>query len=904
MPFPLLSAADAVLVAPDQIGGKAAGLAWLDRQGFSVPSWFVVPTDTVQALLDGAGLPGEGSSREWRQVVEALEPPPAFEEALRKALAALSGGPEGAVAVRSSAVGEDGADASFAGQLDSFFVPSEAGAVARAVLRCVASAWSDRAVAYRRQHGLAGEAARVAVVVQRVVEGEASGVLFTAHPVTGSRRHALVSAAHGCGEGVVSGRVEADEWTAPLDGSGRVEATVRQQAEAARIDPVTQAVCYEALAQEQGQAAALDDGAVRELVQMGERAARAAGRPLDLEWTRAAGRFWLLQARPITALPPPQDGVGLRTVWDNSNIQESYCGVTTPLTFSFARRAYATVYRETMRAVGLSERVVAAHEPVLDALLGLHRGRVFYNITHWYRGLLLLPAFRRNKADMERMMGLQQPVDFVEDEAPSRLERLQRVPGLARTLVRLLARFARIDRDVADFHRAFQRAARRVDRDALHLRTAAELVDLARELRRRVLERWTAPIVNDFFVMMMGGRVRRALERAGVEQPDLVVSGLLAGLDDLESLQPTCRLLALAHTIRADADLTALVDALPDGRLPDAVQARHPLFWTACVAYLDDYGDRCPGELKLETVTPREDPSRLFALLRGLLARPDLDAGTLRTSGRTLRLDTEQAVERQIRASAGLAGALRVRRFRADLGRFRRGIRHRESTRMERTRLFGLFRSVYLELGRHLALTGALAAPRDVLYLTVDEIDALRDAAAVQADLRPLVAARRAEFARYEADDVPHHFSTWDLAALSPLYPPPHATPAGADERRLSGTGCFPGVVEGEVAAVTDPEHPPDVAGRILCAVRTDPGWTPLFPQARGLLVERGSALSHSAVVARELGIPCIVGLPGLMSRVQTGSRVRLDGGAGTVDVLTADAPVLDDLLERTDASP
>ena len=874
MSFAFLSASEAALAGPDRIGGKADGLAWLGRHGFAVPPWCVFPAESLCGLVQGEA------------------PSTLLISAVGDALASLPG--TGPVVVRSSAVGEDGAEASFAGQLDSFFVADEASAVAAAVVRCVASAQSARAVAYREQHGMESGGARVAVVVQRVVAGEASGVLFTAHPVTGSRRHALVSAARGLCDGVVSGRVEADAWTAPLDGDGPLQHLPAHQREAARLDAKTGAICYQSLPDQEGRRPALDDDAVRELVAIGRQAARLAGRPLDIEWTRAAGRFWMLQARPITALPAPQRGVGPQTVWDNSNIQESYAGVTTPLTFSFARRAYATVYRQTMRAVGVPERTVTEHEPLLNALLGLHRGRVFYHIDHWYRGLLLLPAFRRNKADMERMMGLQDPVDFVEDEALSVQERLRRLPGLARTLGRLLTRFRRIDAEVSGFHEAFRAAYAEVDRAGLHTRTAAELVDLTRRMRATMLERWTAPIVNDFFVMMAGGRVRRALERAGVEQPDLAVSGLLAGMDGLESLQPTRRLLALAATVRSDQPLTELFDAVPDERLPAAVQARHPAFWSDCAGFLEDYGDRCPGELKLETVPPRESPARLFAQLRGLLARPDLTAETLAATGQALRTETERRVFGQVRRSGGLAGGLRLRRLRADLDRFRRGIRHRESTRMERTRMFGLFRSVYLELGRQLALAGALERPRHVLYLTVDEIDALRDGTSVQADLRPLVAARRAEFARYRAEDVPHHFATSDLAALSEPHPPSPSRQeeeGGQGESRLAGTGCFPGVVEGEVAVVTDPERPPEVEGRILCAVRTDPGWTPLFPQARGLLVERGSALSHSAVVARELGIPCVVGLPGLMARVQTGDQVRLDGAAGTVDLLDKPGP-------------
>lgn len=876
------------------------------RCGVAVPPWFVVPVAETERMLHESGVAEEIRCRlaeaagqdaypsdllaSLRARVAAIEPPPGLREAVAEALASLDdGGTEPNVAVRSSAVGEDGAEASFAGQLDSFLYVRGVGGVLETLVKCVASALSDRAVAYRLRHGVPVDRLGVAVVVQTMITGETSGVLFTAHPTTGSRQHAVVSAAVGLGEGVVSGRVDADEYVARLDGTGLVEVTVGRQEEAAVADD-NGGTRYVRLEHAPRTDRVLTDEAVREIVAIGARAARAAQRPLDLEWTLENGRLWVVQARPITALPPPQEGAGAPTVWDNSNIQESYSGVTSPLTFSFARRAYATVYRQTMRAMQISEDRIATHQDVLDNLLGLIRGRVYYNINNWYRGLLLLPGFGRNKEDMEQMMGLQDPVDFVQDEAISYSDKVRRAPGMLVLLGRLLRRFRRMDALVEAFHLEFREAYEAVDRASLHTRTVPELVALARQLHATMLERWSIPILNDFFVMMMGGRVRRAILRAGFDQPDLVLSGLLSGLDGLESTEPTHRLLDLCDTVRGEDALARLIDELPDERLPGAVEAEAPSFWEECQTYLEEYGDRTAGELKMETITPREDPSRLFGLLRGLLERPDLRASTLRSEARALRERTEREVAEQIHASR-LWGPVRLWRFRRDLDGFRRGVRHRESTRMQRTRMFGLYRSIYLEIGRQLHGFGALDEARDVLYLTVEEIEQYVEAVAATADVAGLCRLRKAEFSAYEDSDMPHHFMTWGVpyAASDYLYPYEQAPDRAP---HLDGTGCYPGVVEAQAVVVLDPAEAPLVAGRILCAVRTDPGWAPLFPLAAGLLVERGSALSHSAVVARELGIPCIVGLPGLTRRVRTGDVLRMDGGSGRVEMpeATADA--------------
>ncbi|MFN3587457.1 MAG: PEP-utilizing enzyme, partial [Moraxellaceae bacterium] len=212
--------------------------------------------------------------------------------------------------------------------------------------------------------------------------------------------------------------------------------------------------------------------------------------------------------------------------------------------------------------------------------------------------------------------------------------------------------------------------------------------------------------------------------------------------------------------------------------------------------------------------------------------------------------------------------------------------RNRENMRLARTRLFGLYRDLFLEIGRQFASDGLLESPRDIFYLSLDELYAWHDGRAVQTQLQPLVAARRAEYAGYEAQDLPHHFWTWGMVYHHNAYAYPHVAPAVSSDGELAGTGCYPGVVEERVRLIFSPADELSLNGQILCTVRTDPGWAPLFPTAGGILVERGSTLSHSAVVARELGIPAIVGIPGLTTALRNGERVRMNGSTGRIERL------------------
>jgi pyruvate,water dikinase len=707
--------------------------------------------------------------------------------------------------------------------------------------------------------------------------------MFTAHPVTGSRRHALISAAWGVGEGIVAGICNTDEFSVGLFDDGIDSKLADKDVAVVFAAGEGRGTCEVEITTAKRHAPALTHAQVLALRDIGRRIATLRGTPQDIEWTLRDGAFHILQTRPVTRLPAPTAPVDRRVVFDNSNIQESYCGVTTPLTFSFASRAYATVYEQTMRVLGVSEQQIQAHRDMLDNMLGLVRGRVYYNINNWYRGLLLLPGFRTNKADLERMMGLTDPVDLVQDREFSFAEKLARLPQVLRALFFLMRGFRRMPALVQEFRAMFDAAYRGVPRNELHTLTPGQLIEQARTLDREVLQRWTSPIVNDFYVMMMNGRVHRALVAAGFEQPAVLQNNLLSGEEGIESTEPTKFLLRLCAYVRTQPALRELVAQGDNATLLARVQVQDPAFHAQCLEYIERYGDRTMGELKLESVTLRQDPSFLFAVLKNYLTRDDLTPESLAANEARFRAQAEAEAFTTIRKQRGFFA---LRRFRRDLSRLRDSIRNRENMRLARTRLFGLYRDLFLEIGRQFAAEGLLEHSRDIFWISLDELYAWYDGRAVQTNLKALVSARREEYAGYEDNEPPHHFWTWGMVYHHNAYAYPHAATATAGESGLSGTGCYPGIVEENVRLIFNPDDELALNGQILCTVRTDPGWAPLFPTAGGLLVERGSTLSHSAVVARELGIPAIVGIPGITTLLKDGERVRMDGATGRIERL------------------
>ena len=366
------------------------------------------------------------------------------------------------------------------------------------------------------------------------------------------------------------------------------------------------------------------------------------------------------------------------------------------------------------------------------------------------------------------------------------------------------------------------------------------------------------------------------VERAvGAAAAPALLSSLLAAEDGVESVEPTRQLLRIARALRATPSaLAALGHGTPREALT-ALRAGHPELAAQLDGYLERYGDRCMGELKLETLSLRQDPSFVVQVLRNYVARGDLDPDALARN----ESDRRQRAHAEVAARLGPLGRRRLRRA---LARARQGIAAREAMRLARTRAFGLHRDLYLAIGARLHEAGRLDDPRDVFYLTAPELDAWNAGTAVSGELAAIARARRGEFARYEGEELPNRIET-----VGPVHAHPIASPRASDAERaatlLRGLGCSPGVVEAPLAVIARPDDDLALDGKVLTALRTDPGWAPLFPSARAILVERGSMLSHSAVLARELGIPAVVGVPNLLRIVRHGERVRLDGAAGTV---------------------
>ncbi|HEU0078159.1 MAG TPA: PEP/pyruvate-binding domain-containing protein, partial [Longimicrobiaceae bacterium] len=569
----------------------------------------------------------------------------------------------------------------------------------------------------------------------------------------------------GLGEGLVSGELDADTFHClARDGAeDEVRATLAHKDRAVR--PGSTGTEMVAVDEALRDAPSLSDGEVRSIAATLRELERALGAPQDVEWALAPAdgsprELFILQARPVTTLgsPPPEvpaapaeaPRTGERRIWDNSNIVESYAGVTTPLTFSFARSVYEDVYRQFCAMVGVEDALVERNRHVFANMLGLVRGRVYYNLLNWYRTLALLPGFSLNRAFMERMMGVREKLEDP-PQAPRAASPARDALRVARMLRRLTAATRGLAREVPAFHARVDAALAPLAREDFAAWDADALLALYRRLEEELLRHWQTPLVNDFFAMIWFGVLGRLVEKWLPDSPPTLVNDLLAGEGGIISTEPARRVMALARDVAADPALRAAFERQADDRaLWREIDARDELrpLREAMRAYLEKFGDRCTNELKLETITLGESPDFLVQMVRSYLRSGMTDPD----AGREREREIRRAAEARVRAS--LRGPRRGV-FLGVLRRTRERVRDRENLRFERTRVFGVVRRIFVGIGARLAGAGLLREPRDVFWLRVEEVFGTLDGTSTAGDLRSLVEQRKAEFAAYERGPAP-----------------------------------------------------------------------------------------------------------------------------------------------------
>ncbi|MEV7723712.1 rifamycin-inactivating phosphotransferase [Streptomyces sp. NPDC087917] len=849
------------------VGGKGAHLGGLSRiEGIRVPAGFCVTTDAFRRIMARAPSMDDLLDRlsradpddreairtlsaEIRRTIEGIVMPGDVAAAIVTALARL--GEDAAYAVRSSATAEDLPTTSFAGQQDTYLNIVGPTAILRHVSRCWASLFTERAVVYRRRNGIDDRTVHMAVVVQRMVLPHASGILFTADPVTGNRTVATVDAGFGLGEALVSGLVNPDVFTV-RDGEV-VDRTIAAKQRALHALPAggTREVAIDPRLREQP---ALTDAQVVRLVRLGRRIEAHFGRPQDIEWCLVDDDFRIVQSRPITTLFPVPE----------ASDEENHVYVSV---------GHGQMMTDPMKPLGWSMWQ-------LTAMVAMHEagGRLYVDVTR----RLASPATRAGLLDA---MGKGDPL--VRDALETVLDHEGFVPSLPDPVPGLPPASGAsgnapspIETDPAIVTALIERSRASVaalERD-IRTKTGPELFDFlleAFEEHKRVL---ADPLnlqaimagmeatwwLNDKLQEWLGEK--NAADTLTLSAPDNITSEMgLALLDVADVIRPWPEVVAFLQGVQDEDFLDGLA------KLPGGTEARD-----AVEAYLDRYGMRCVGEIDITRPRWSERPATLVPVILDNVRNFAPGAAEQRfEQGRQKAQEKEHDVLARLRALPdGESKADETKRM---IDRVRTFVGYREYPKYGIISRYFAYKKALLKEAERLVRAGVLPEKEDVFHLTFQEFhDAVR-ANRVDAEL---VRRRKEAFRSYHAL-TPPRVLTSDGEALTGAYRRDDV-PAGA----LVGVPVSAGTVEGRARVILDMAQADLEAGDILVTTFTDPSWSPLFVGIAGLVTEVGGLMTHGAVIAREYGLPAVVGVEQAVRRIRDGQRIRVHGTDGYVEIL------------------
>lgn len=882
--------------AKQEAGGKGYNLYVMSKEGISVPEWVVlgrscyerfVRESNIADLIDGIlaeysqdSLDAKSASEKVANLILNAALPESIRMLADKAYEVI--GSDKTISVRSSAADEDSAAHSFAGQLSSFLYVKGVDDACMYLLQCWASGFTERSLIYRKKNKIPLAGIAVAVVFQEMIDPEISGVMFTCEPMEEHADSYVVSAVFGVGEGLVSGALDADTFWLDARTGKKDKQEIAEKTEAFRRTGSGECGA-QALDPALVNKPALTDGQLTQLFHLGRAIDKKYRTPQDIEWAISGDKLYALQTRPVTSLT--KNLTGFPNLWDNSNIVESYGGITSPLSFTFALENYKNVYIQFCEILQVPSSIVKEMEHYLGNMLGSINGRVYYNLYNWYKLVGVLPGFKQNRQFMETMMGVGEELS---DEIAERIKphdswdtpigKFRKFKTGIAFLYYHYAIQGIVDRFLASFKREYD-VFRKKDYSRM---TSDEIFAQYLAMNRVMLDKWKAPIINDFLCMVHFGMLKKLTEKWLSGLDENIQNDLLAGEGNLESALPTKTLIQFAGEVSKSTKLRQLIEETPDSHLMEVLkQSEHQGFYQKVCDYIDRFGFRCMSEMKLEEKDLFTDPGFLFVCLKNYLRAGVTDLAEYEKREKTLRSAAEKRVD------VALSGWKKVVYF-WSLKHARRAVKNRENTRFARTRAYGVARSMFQSMGQNFTGMGLLEQPDDVFYLTLDDIYGIHQGTLTACNLSDFVALRKKAYQEFESKEPKIRFQT-----RGPVYwknnfldvPEMPDVEEGADYD-LKGLACCPGLIEGIVRVVHSPNEDLSLDGQILVAKRTDPGWVPLFPSVSGLLVERGSLLSHSAIVAREMGIPAIVGVKGLLTTLETGMRIRFDGQAGTIKIL------------------
>ena len=722
-------------------------------------------------------------------------------------------------AIRSSSSFEDGTEKSFAGQFNTFLNITYNDVISK-IKECKETRVTEGLENYIKEANLKVEDLKINVIVQEMIDAEKSGVIFTANP-QGILNETVIVVGNGTGNNIVEDKVNTTAYYYN------------------RNDEI---YYYES----QGNSVNLTSNQVKEIIEIVKKLENIFGDKLDIEFAIKNDKIYILQARKITTLDTKRE-----VVLDNSNIVESYPGISLPLTQSFVKEVYYQIIKSALLRLTNDEKTVSLYDKNIQDMVAAANGRIYYQISNWYDILKILPFSKKIIPMWQEMLGIENKK--VQEKSEFKVSNKVKIKVI-KNFFKLLQENEKEMQELTIFFDSVQQYHKQKYKENM---TNIELVNLYEDLKDKIMQKWDLTLVNDMYAFIYTALVKKSIK-------DKNIANLVIGnVNNLESMKPIEKLIELSiyaknndkylelKNINCDEEYYLYLSKIKDTE-----------FYKLLTDYIEEYGDRNVEELKLESKTFRTNPIIFINKLINYIEDENLEE----------YLDKKSTIKDEITLSSN------VKKY---LHNAEMGIRYREKSRLSRSKLYGIMRKIVLDIARNFVKEEIIENEYDIFYLYYNEI--LEVINKDKNDIKELIAQRKVEYKMYEKIPV---FSrlVYNNTIVNKKHTNINNENIDAIENILQGIPCSSGKVKGEVIVVDSNNIlNVDSKDKILVAKMTDPGWVYLITRAKGVIAERGSLLSHTAIISRELNKPAVVGVKNITRILKTGDIVELDATNGKI---------------------
>lgn len=703
-------------------------------------------------------------------------------------------------AVRSSCSLEDGTTNSFAGQFDTYLNVKEKD-LDKYIKKCFDSINNQNVKDYIKNNNIKEEI-QMNCIVQKMINSRVSGVLFTANP-QGILNETVIVTSLGLGENVVQDKGETTSYYYN------------------NTDKIYYYEGKDILTKEE----------IEKLIEESNKIKEILGDYLDIEFAFEENELYILQARKITTI----DDSNI-LVMDNSNIVESYPGISLPLTISFVNNVYSSVFKNLVKRVLKDEQELQKLNQVFNNMTGSVNGRLYYKISNWYTLLNFLPFSNKIIPIWQEMLGVKTKKITTNDIKVKKFTKIKIMFNYLKELIKVNKNMNQLNKDFLLINNEFKNKFNE------NLNTN-EILKLYSKIEKELLNNWDITLINDMYAFIYTGLLKNHLKKKHPEDYTNITNSYISGISNIESLKPIREILKLALSNR---------------------ELSKEDFQKQKEIYIDLYGDRSLEELKLESKTFRTNPE----LLDKKIKEYQTDLTRLNNLYKDLTKEQKTTIKEDIITKHYL-------------NKVTKGISNREISRLNRSRIYGMVRSMFLTIGNNLVREKIIDNRRDIFYLKLEEIKNIN----IDINYKLLIKERKEEYKHYEI--LPSYSRLIFMKdEFNKTNKNINKNIDIQNDEVIYGTPCSQGLVEGEVLVVDDINNIKDVKDKILVTKMTDPGWVFLLATAKGVISEKGSLLSHTAIISRELKIPSIVGVDNILSKLKTNDIIKMDANTGRIEII------------------